>query len=88
MSQKLAENELQELLSLRNDYSLVLLNLGESAAKIAELEEQLKSLQSDKENNLLNYKNLVEKDKQISKFLQDKYGKGNINIETGEIIPV
>jgi hypothetical protein len=44
-------------------------------------------MESEKANTLNDIKTLTVKEKELLTSLQEKYGVGNINIETGEITP-
>ena len=44
-------------------------------------------METEKSNVLGDIKTLTAKEKELLASLQEKYGVGNINIETGEITP-
>ena len=74
ISKKLTEEELQQVKDIKQQYASLALALGE-----IELQKfQLLNAQSQ----------LYEKETKIAKQLTEKYGEGNINIETGEISQV
>ena len=75
---KLTEEELSEIKSIRQDYTNLLLSLGE-------LELQQVSINKEKQNLLEVQAKLFEKETQVASRLQEKYGQGNIDLETGEI---
>lgn len=68
---KLTTEELDEVKKIRSSYNDLAISLGELEIEKARLLEFRKTL-SDRE--------LV-----LAKTLQDKYGEGSINLETGEI---
>lgn len=77
----LTEEELKQLKELQTQE-------GEIITRLGELEYQLLVLNTQKDN----YKELIFKNRQdgekLAQTLQEKYGEGNINIETGEFTKV
>lgn len=71
---KLNEEELQAVRAIKREYDNIVFALGEIAIQ--------------KSNLLAAHKNLSEKQAELSKQINYKYGSGNINIETGEIVQV
>ena len=68
---KLTTEELDEVKKIRSSYNDLAISLGELELEKARLLEFCKTL-SDRELA-------------IAKTLQDKYGEGSINLETGEV---
>jgi hypothetical protein len=68
---KLTTEELDEVKKIRSSYNDLAISLGELEIEKARLLEFRKTL-SDRELA-------------IAKTLQDKYGEGSINLETGEV---
>ena len=68
---KLIAEELDEVKKIRSSYNDLAISLGELELEKARLLEFRKTL-SDRELA-------------IAKTLQDKYGEGSINLETGEV---
>jgi len=77
-TKKLTPEELDLVRSLRRDYSNLTISLGE-------LELQLNNINQEKQQLLESHKQLLEKEKQTAQQLQEKYGQGTIDLETGEI---
>jgi len=72
IAKKLTTEELQSVKNIRQDYSNLALAIGE--------------LELQKFNLLENYqKEIAEREKQLAKQLQEKYGEGTIDLETGEV---
>ena len=71
VAKKLTADELQTVKSIKQEYTDLAFSLGE-------LEIQ-KALLLDTQ------KELIAKEKQVAKQLQEKYGEGTIDLETGEI---
>jgi len=77
---KLTEDEIKELTDIRNNFSNLTLMIGEAEVGVANLENRKQELFSG-------LAKLNEKQNDVSKKLEDKYGKGNISLETGEFSP-
>jgi hypothetical protein len=67
---KLSEKELQKLKELRTKGNELIFALGQIEAQKASVFNQIQEVQVENEK--------------IGKELQDKYGDGNIDLETGE----
>jgi len=77
----LTEKELQELKDIQVNSNQITMSLGQVEVQKAILEGQ--------KNDLLNkLADLQESQNKLGKDLQEKYGIGNINIETGEFTKV
>ena len=78
---KLTEDEIKELTDIRNNFSNLTLMIGEAEVGVANLENRKQELFSG-------LAKITEKQNDVSKKLEDKYGKGNISLETGEFTPI
>jgi hypothetical protein len=77
----LTEKELQDLKDIQVKTNQIIMSLGQAEVQKAILEGQ--------KNDLLNkLADLQESQNKLGKDLQEKYGIGNINIETGEFTKV
>ena len=74
---KLSEEELKTLRGYQQTQNQITFNLGNVDIQKAILEGQRSSI-------LDGLADLQEKSNKTAKELQDKYGEGNINLETGE----
>jgi len=74
---KLSEEELKVLRGYQQEQNQITFNLGNVDIQKAILEGQRSQI-------LDGLANLQEKSNKTAKELQDKYGKGNIDLETGE----
>ena len=80
-AKKFTPEEVQELQNLQSQITQLTLSFGQLSLSKIKLEEQDAFLKSQ-----LNI--LEEKETNLAKSLSDKYGKGSLNIETGEFTPV
>tara|TARA_R110002020_G_scaffold470313_1_gene696070 strand:+ start:155 stop:448 length:294 start_codon:yes stop_codon:yes gene_type:complete len=80
-AKKFTPEEVQELQDLQSQITQLTLSFGQLTLSRIKLEEQDAFLKSQ-----LNI--LEEKETNLAKSLSDKYGKGSLNIETGEFTPV
>ena len=76
-TQKLTSEELQQLKGFSEKRNQITFNLGQTDIQRALLEGQRNSI-------LENLAKLQEEENKVGKELQEKYGNGNIDIETGE----
>ena len=77
---KLTQQQLQEVLDLNNNKNQITQQLGQ-------IELQKLQLSNTKQELLELYKQLIEQEKLLGEQLQEEYGEGTINIETGEFTP-
>ena len=78
---KFTEEELKSLQDLQGTYQQITLAMGQISLSKIQLE--------NREKSVLNTLNEVrEKENELAKELTEKYGKGSLNIETGEFTPV
>ena len=75
----LTQEELQEVKDLQIENSNLISQFGE-------LEVVIQNLSLKKEELITKLKELKDKEVKIGQTLQDKYGDGNIDIETGEFV--
>lgn len=85
MSNKLSTEDLTILNQLNTDYYNVVYSLGEITAQIEQQELKLAELNESKRNYLSTYIKLQAKDQELAQTFTQKYGAGQINLQTGEI---
>jgi len=85
---KLTQEEIDQIKNLQQFYNQTVLELGKNEAQYISLNKQMNKVIDEKEKLIKDLETLENKETQLSQELQTKYGQGNINIETGEIIPV
>lgn len=82
---KLTAEEIAKIKELQSQYNKFVFELGSMETQLAELAHYKKTLDDEKSNILDDIKTLGTKEKELLSTLQEKYGTGSINIETGEI---
>jgi len=82
---KLTTEELQQIKDMQAQYNKFVFELGSIEAQIQNLLSAKAAAETEKNNILEDIKKLGEREKELVITLQEKYGQGSINIETGEI---
>ena len=83
---KLNEEEIAQIKEMQQQYNKFVFELGSFEAQLAELANHKVLIEEEKINVLKDIKSLSSREKELLNTLQTKYGTGNINIETGEIV--
>jgi hypothetical protein len=86
-AKKLTEEEIAQIKELQQQYNKFVFELGSIEAQLADINNNKTIMETEKSNVLGDIKTLTIKEKELLSTLQEKYGMGNINIETGEITP-
>ena len=85
---QLTTEELQSIKDLQSKYNQTIFEIGISEAQRLALVEQTEKLESNKKTLLGDLATIEQKESELVKSLQEKYGEGAINPETGEITPI
>jgi chromosome segregation ATPase len=85
---KLTQEELQTIQEMQTQYNKFVFELGSVEAQIQSVKNQRSLLEQDKEGILNDIKTLGEKERELINTLQEKYGSGSINPQTGEITSI
>ena len=85
---QLTQEELQSVRDLQSKYNQTLFEIGVAEAQRLALLEQAEKRESDKKVLLSDLATIEQKENELVKSLQEKYGAGSINPETGEITPI
>ena len=78
---KLTKDEIKELGELRATFSNITLMIGEAEIGFV-------NLKTRKDELINNLTKLNEKQNDVKRRLENKYGKGNINVDTSEFVPI
>ena len=85
---QLTQEELQSVKELQSKYNQTLFEIGVAEAQRLALQEQIEKLTTAKKTLLKDLESIEQKENDLIKSLQEKYGPGSINPETGEITPI
>jgi len=88
MNKKLEQSEIVQITELQKQYNTSIFELGSAEAQLSLLTAQIKSIEAEKNNIMLDLNKIGEKEKELVDSLQAKYGAGNIDLENGEITPL
>ena len=77
----LTETEIENIKKVREDFQILVGNVGDVEIAIMNLIKKKKELEKELEI-------IQEKETKIAVDLEKKYGKGNISLETGEFTPI
>jgi hypothetical protein len=84
-TKKLTTEELQQIKDMQSQYNKFLFELGSLEAQLQNALAAKVAIEAEKNNVLEDIKKLGDREKELVALLQEKYGNGNIDIETGEI---
>jgi hypothetical protein len=87
-TKQLTPEELQQINELQQQYNRFVFELGSVEAQLQALLHQKSLLETEKSGVMSDIKTLGDKEKELVTTLQEKYGTGNINPQTGEISPL
>jgi uncharacterized coiled-coil DUF342 family protein len=77
----LSQDELNEIVQLRNEFANIFASIGSIQSRIKELEEE-------NEPNYITLKEIQKKEEVLFEKLKNNYGEGNIDLVTGEFKPI
>jgi flagellar biosynthesis/type III secretory pathway chaperone len=82
---QLTPEELQSIKDLQSKYNQTIFEIGAAEAQLIVFHEQIEKLVEAKKGLVSDLKTIEQKESEITKALQVKYGEGAVNSETGEI---
>jgi flagellar biosynthesis chaperone FliJ len=85
---QLTTEELQQIKDLQSKYNQTIFEIGASEAQLIAFQQGIDKLQKAKEGLLSDLSTIEQKESELVKSLQEKYGQGEIDIETGEITSI
>ncbi len=83
---KVTEEELTQIQKLRESLFDIITSIGELTLNKYVTETQLQTIEEDIKEQKNKFSEFQEKERVLFEQLQQKYGTGNINFETGEIV--
>ena len=87
-TKQLTPEELQQIQEMQKQYNQFVFDLGSIEAQLQALLQQKSLLETEKTNVINDIKSLGDRERELVTTLQEKYGTGNINPQTGEITPL
>ena len=84
---KFTQEELNNLNAVQNDYQNIQNEFGTLRIRRLQIEQTLESIDRREVELEGLYNQVRENETTLAKTLQDKYGQGNLNTETGEFTP-
>ena len=82
---KFTQDELTNIESIRDGFNEVQTLLGRLEIQRIQTEQALENIHNDKLRLETRYSDLVDEERKVVSDLQEKYGKVNINLDSGEI---
>jgi len=84
---KFTQGELNSLQELRTNYSNIELSLGKLEVARMQTEQRLEQIENDKLRLETEYVQIQSQETELVSELNEKYGAGNLNPETGVFTP-
>lgn len=84
---KITEQEMTELTQLRDQYSKTIFEIGQLQYEKYELENQLKTIDNELTGLYGDITSNYQRQDDYLIKIREKYGEGNLDIQTGEILP-
>ena len=86
-TKKFTEEELKNITDIRNGNSRIISELGQVELQLFLVNEELEKLQEMKSTLQVQFKNLQVEEAELVGSLNEKYGIGTVDINTGEFVP-
>jgi hypothetical protein len=84
---KITEQEMVDLNQLRDQYSKIIFEIGQLQYEKHELENQLKTIDSELTGLYGDITSNYQRQDDYLTKIREKYGEGNLDTQTGEILP-
>ena len=85
---KFTQDELTNIESIRNGFNEVQTLLGRLEIQRIQTEQALENIHNDKLRLETRYSDLVDEERKMVSDLQEKYGPGNLDPDTGVFTPI
>ena len=85
---KFTQDELTNIESIRNGFNEVQTLLGRLEIQRIQTEQALENIHNDKLRLETRYSDLVDEERKVVSDLQEKYGPGNLDPDTGGFTPI
>ena len=83
---KITEDQLKEIQNLRESLLEIISNIGELHLNKLVISKQISEILASIEQQETKFAEFQEKERVLYEMLQQEYGTGNINLQTGEIV--
>ncbi len=83
----LEQSELDEVKDLQGKYTDVILRMGQTALQVEQLDTALEELKEKKEGLIQEHQELRTTENEMVQRLTEKYGNGNLDVNTGVFSP-
>lgn len=85
MSKEITPEELSQVRELNARYAKVFSEIGQASVKIEEYKRVLSDLEEEKATLYQDYLTILQKEEEVIKGLNAKYGEGKLDLNTGII---
>ena len=86
-TQKFTKDEMEQLSKLQQGYQDVTVNFGRVKVQKVILNQQLEAMDNESHRLEETYAGLQKQEQELVKSLNDKYGAGSLDIQSGEFTP-
>ena len=86
-NKKFTEDELKKVANIQNGNSRIISELGQVELQLFLVNEELEKLEKMKSTLQVQFKNLQAEETELVSSLNEKYGVGTLDINTGEFVP-
>ena len=81
------EEEVKQIKTLQEKYQTLALQLGQASLQRRQLTKELDNIESNEQKLHVAYDECREEEQNLVKSMTEKYGIGNLDIETGKFTP-
>jgi len=86
-TKKFTQEELDQITKLQESNAEKVSEFGQIEIEILLAEQRLENLKAAKQSSQDQYKKLQQQEQELVSSLNDKYGVGTVDVNTGEFIP-
>ena len=86
-TKKFTEKEIKSITEIRDGNARIITELGQVELQILLVNEELEKFQEAKSALHIQFKNLQTEEINLVSTLNEKYGKGTVDVNTGEFVP-
>ena len=81
------EEEVKQIKTLQEKYQTLALQLGQASLQRVQLNRELENVETNEQKLHVAYDECREEEQNLVKSMTEKYGIGNLDIETGKFTP-